>query len=402
MTEPLDITICVPTFNRAKDLGETLERVFDNPIKFKKIMVSDNASQDDTASVLEKFKKKHDNFDYKINKTNVGPMLNFHSLLSSSDTTFQYILSDDDILYHDNIQMGVEFLTENDFMSAFYGTYDAEVENLNKDMRSDVRVFNPLEYSKEVIIFDKHNFLENIKMAPMLHPIYRTEAYKRYCGFDQYSFGFWKQMMQLLNYGPFIFYPISLFGHQATEGRLEHQVHTPWYYNQAMADYELMLAQSNDPQLIPELRQLMIARLQPFHYEYGYNDAAHRLADPLLSHHYLMRMKGHGELKEGLFKHWERAMLIPAIAKKLAEVISSSVQPRLLIQNTITRADELAEALAREVPGLPIEAAAFDTPAEAFRIFGTWDDLCRYRETTPISNRDYAVFDDIKASFNLA
>lgn len=403
MSQPLDITICIPTYNRSAILDETLRRLYDSPIQFAKVMVSDNASTDDTASVLARYKALHANFDFKINKTNIGPLNNFHSLLSASDTKFQYILSDDDFIHHENIRESVEYLEENDFISALYGDYLYELKELDEHFHAlkafdptagyvevDGKYYKTFSYYKDIILFDKDNFLENVQISSMIHPIFRTEAYQRYCYFDEYSFGFWRIMLQLLHYGPFIYNPIPLFYHQATESRMELQVHSPWYFGQMLADFEGMLAEWDQP-MTPEARQLMLAKIQPRHFEYAYNDAVWRLADPLLSRQYLTRLKAHGAGKPHLEDEWRGMMLVPAIAAKLAALIASSDKAEVHFQASIPEVAKLAEALAKLIDR-PIRQLPFgQLGPDGFMVFETWDD----RQKSAISNRDCAVFADI-------
>jgi glycosyltransferase involved in cell wall biosynthesis len=406
--QPLDITICIPTYNRSAILDETLRRLYDSPIQFRKVMVSDNASTDDTARVLEKYKAQNANFDFKINRTNIGPLNNFHSLLSVSDTKFQYLLSDDDFIHHENIRDSVEYLEENDFISALYGDYLYELKELDEHfhalkaldpgagyVEAGGKYYKTFNYYKDIILFDKDNFLDQVQISSMIHPIFRTEAYKRYCYFDEYSFGFWRVMLQLLKYGPFIYNPIPLFYHQATDSRMELQVHSPWYFGQMLADFEGMLAEWDEP-LTPEARQLMLAKIQPRHFEYGYNDAVWRLQDPLLSRQYLTRLKAHGAVKPHLEQEWRQMMLIPAIAKQLAALAASSQKRDIQVQASIPNAVGLAKALRKEVGDQPIDLLSVEALADGFIVFESWDDLQRYRAEHELSNRDCAVFEDVK------
>jgi glycosyltransferase involved in cell wall biosynthesis len=67
-------SICIPTYNRAKELKATLTNIvrqkgFDRSVE---IVVADNASPDKTKDVVESFRKKYKNIIYSRSKTNIG------------------------------------------------------------------------------------------------------------------------------------------------------------------------------------------------------------------------------------------------------------------------------------------------------------------------------------------
>lgn len=70
--EPV-ISICIPTYNRANALRQSLERYincigFDDTVE---IVISDNASTDDTRQVAMEFVSKYDNIKYFRNEENI-------------------------------------------------------------------------------------------------------------------------------------------------------------------------------------------------------------------------------------------------------------------------------------------------------------------------------------------
>lgn len=70
--EPI-ISICIPTFNRSDTLRRSLEQYvkcagFDNSVE---IVISDNASTDDTAQVALDFAFRYSNIKYFRNKDNI-------------------------------------------------------------------------------------------------------------------------------------------------------------------------------------------------------------------------------------------------------------------------------------------------------------------------------------------
>lgn len=102
MNEPL-LSICVPTFNRASYLKECLDSIicqFDDKEVFEKteIVISDNASQDNTEALVEEYQKKFDNIRYFKNKENLGFDRNVDIVLTKGLGNFCWTLADDEKL----------------------------------------------------------------------------------------------------------------------------------------------------------------------------------------------------------------------------------------------------------------------------------------------------------------
>jgi len=96
------LCICIPTLNRRNKLQITLNYHLNN-INNKEVffVVSDNCSEDDTKDLLKKTKKKYSNFDYQIQKRNIGPDANFDFVLNfgkSKGAKYLWLLGDDDII----------------------------------------------------------------------------------------------------------------------------------------------------------------------------------------------------------------------------------------------------------------------------------------------------------------
>lgn len=96
---PHKLSICIPTYNRAEFLKECLESVlysakgFENRIE---IVVSDNASTDETGNVIRTFQQSNPWIRYHRNEQNIGPERNFYLLATLAKGEFIWIFGDDD------------------------------------------------------------------------------------------------------------------------------------------------------------------------------------------------------------------------------------------------------------------------------------------------------------------
>jgi glycosyltransferase involved in cell wall biosynthesis len=90
------VTICIPTFNRAEVLRSTLKAVLDQGYEDFVVIVSDNASEDDTAEVVASFSDPR--FQYLRRERNFGALDNINFVLRQAKTEFVVLLPDDDAL----------------------------------------------------------------------------------------------------------------------------------------------------------------------------------------------------------------------------------------------------------------------------------------------------------------
>ena len=102
------LTIGIPTFNRAARLGETIESVLAQNFTSFRLIVSDNASDDDTPNVVRSFSDKR--IDYVRLERNVGAIANLNGLIALTETEFLVLLPDDDLLYPGHLGAAVELL----------------------------------------------------------------------------------------------------------------------------------------------------------------------------------------------------------------------------------------------------------------------------------------------------
>lgn len=88
------VTIAVPTFNRAAWLRDCLRSVLAQSYDNFEVLVSDNASEDDTAEVLGQIRDRRLRVVRQVR--NVGLRLNWHACLEEARGDFIVFVSDDD------------------------------------------------------------------------------------------------------------------------------------------------------------------------------------------------------------------------------------------------------------------------------------------------------------------
>jgi len=97
----LELSICIPTYNRSSLLEETIERCIYDVKKHAlddviEILIGDNCSTDGTFQICEAFQNRHKFLRYIRNSENIGGERNVFNVISQSRGGFAWVLSDDD------------------------------------------------------------------------------------------------------------------------------------------------------------------------------------------------------------------------------------------------------------------------------------------------------------------
>ena len=119
-TNPL-VSVCIPTYNRAKTLEKTVNAVINNGYENLEIVISDNASTDETQIVCGKFSAKDKRVIYFRHPENQGPTKNFQFAREQANGKYFLWQGDDDFLGPDYIQTCVNELEQDEALVAAAG-----------------------------------------------------------------------------------------------------------------------------------------------------------------------------------------------------------------------------------------------------------------------------------------
>ena len=92
------LSICIPTFNRAKFLGETLASIVGQTGEEVEIVVSDNASSDETLEIVDTYRKLHPAFVYYRHSENVGADRNYLKAVELASGDYCWLFGSDDVI----------------------------------------------------------------------------------------------------------------------------------------------------------------------------------------------------------------------------------------------------------------------------------------------------------------
>jgi abequosyltransferase len=115
-TRPL-LTLAIPTYNRSKFLRQLLDSLREQALSDKRLelLISDNASTDSTASLVEEEIRSGLAIEYIRNDANIGPDANFLQCYERARGKYVWVMGDDDILAQGAIPRLLAYLAKDEY-----------------------------------------------------------------------------------------------------------------------------------------------------------------------------------------------------------------------------------------------------------------------------------------------
>jgi glycosyltransferase involved in cell wall biosynthesis len=119
-TQPL-VSIGIPTYNRGSLLHRSIDSALNQDFENIEIVISDNASTDETPQVCLSYAAKDRRIKYIRQPTNLGPTTNFNEVLKHASGVFFMWLGDDDWIDTSYVRTCVERLIDDPTLSLIAG-----------------------------------------------------------------------------------------------------------------------------------------------------------------------------------------------------------------------------------------------------------------------------------------
>lgn len=130
----MQLSICIPTFNRATFLQDTLSRLADQVSCIEgggiEILVGDNHSDDGTEIIGRQYSDKYPYISYCRNDGNIGGARNTEKLIQGAKGTFIWLLSDDDDIEDEALKKIMQVISQQDvaFIFVNYALWSADLQ----------------------------------------------------------------------------------------------------------------------------------------------------------------------------------------------------------------------------------------------------------------------------------
>ena len=106
------LAICIPTYKRSAMLAELLDSVVEQGVPDLQVIVSDDASPDDTAEVASRYAELLPDYRFIRQPINIGMDRNFMAAIEAADADYVWLMGDDDKIEPGGVRRVMQALDE--------------------------------------------------------------------------------------------------------------------------------------------------------------------------------------------------------------------------------------------------------------------------------------------------
>ena len=182
------VSVCVPVYNNADTIVETLECVLNQTYKDIELIVVDDNSSDDSLKVIKEFEKKTKDDRLRIfhNDNNLGMAGNWNYCLSLCKGEYLRLLCGDDLIDGDLIRREVEILDANPKIQMV--SSDTRFIGLDGELGGQYKRYHKSGVTEGIDAVRFSFFTRDYLGAPLAN-LFRRSAYEKVGGFD-YDFSY--------------------------------------------------------------------------------------------------------------------------------------------------------------------------------------------------------------------
>jgi glycosyltransferase involved in cell wall biosynthesis len=126
------VSVCIPTYNSASYVAQTLDSILAQTYRDFEIIVSDNCSSDETRSILREYESAH-GIRLHFNERNIGPGANFNKLIDLARGELVAIYHADDLYEPSIVSTCVNVFMEDDEI-ALVGTMATAINSTGEKL----------------------------------------------------------------------------------------------------------------------------------------------------------------------------------------------------------------------------------------------------------------------------
>ena len=181
------VSICIPTYNSAKSLRESLDSIVKQTYSNKEIIISDNASTDETEKIVKEYVEKY-KIKYYRNEKNIGGEANFNRCIELAQGEYIAIYHSDDIYLPNMVEKQVQAFQKSPAIGAVFTM--VSLINSKNEVIGKVKLPSKLK-GKYVYDFPEIFFsvLENLNFLVCPSAMVRGKIYKELMPFNEQKFG---------------------------------------------------------------------------------------------------------------------------------------------------------------------------------------------------------------------
>jgi len=334
-----------------KETLSNLAEVCDDDIE---IVVSDNASPDDTPDVINSFVKRFHYFRAVRQPTNRGAPLNFAAAMSLARGKYLYPFSDDDQIYMEGMQKAISLMEERPKIVAVYGRHE-EWQRSTGQTRPNVPAYPRMDFAQgsHLEIVNKFGFLH--------YPVSQTDIFQRFSTYNRRAVGSWEVVGSFLKYGDVTVIPDFFYKHADTEPRAEYKLTEGSEHDAIRGDLESFLGRMGQPYPPDSLAVWLHKRTTPY-YLLGVRFGQVK-RELLTARHFVLRSRACGSASKEEVEIWEKQSMLGMLAERILQRIELLPE----IDTVLFEASPRLRALREEFAAIAPNYSLLEMSEEAFR-----------------------------------
>jgi glycosyltransferase involved in cell wall biosynthesis len=308
-----NISICIPTYSRASKLKVLLEFLKNRAHLGFELVIGDNHSNDNTESVVNEYADCFNGFKYIKRKENIGVSRNIDSILRVASRKYLYVLSDDDFVFTEALQVMAGILDSNAEIVAVTGGYlSLRAPDLSLVMDYSDAIASIIKKNQQEYVFKNMSVCDG-------HPLMRRDIFHRYCSYQDRTFGLTPMFMTLLCHGDVVVINKPIFQHITCSESLTGSMTEPWFIDMGMSDIEIAKSQINKDIQGWSLEQTRNDLSRLFYFQAA--RMAWNKSDYLLLWFFLCRCKVIGAVSEELLVKCEHLFMHDFVLARIVQIV---------------------------------------------------------------------------------
>lgn len=179
------VSIGMPVYNGEKYVRQALDSLLVQDFKDFELIISDNASTDNTTEICKQYLRKDNRIKYYRNEVNIGAVANFNNLINYATAPYFMWASHDDMWEPSYISKLINIMESDKSIVLAFSDFD----NIDEDGKQ-IRVYPKiLKLSSSETIFKRLfkfiMFEESDGKANLIHGIMRLNTLKKIGGFNK-------------------------------------------------------------------------------------------------------------------------------------------------------------------------------------------------------------------------
>lgn len=235
----MNISICIPTFNRPESLDRVLQHLSSFQSLPYEIIIGDNSGTGSASPIAEKYKATFPSLIYLNRPINIGFTRNQDSIARIGTAPYIYILSDDDFVYESALTTMTNILDSNPDVIAINGGYEGTrhgVIGLDKDISNGV--VSRVQKGNYEQLWNNFGITDN-------HPLIRRVDFILHARYREISCAVAPVIFDLLKYGDFIHIHAPVLQHEQRSDSISARIASHEVTDLVNGDLEIISCKAN-------------------------------------------------------------------------------------------------------------------------------------------------------------